>query len=300
MEMRLGRRRKQGGIAVLALAVAIALNGQAMLAEAATAAISAGQQADGQGFVTTAEQAVTNYTQKTYIGYDPQTGKDRAPEYYHYANEGAYTIAGLEGYQLYTIEDGTAFHATHCFDEANGQYWDLDLPYALYVPADYNPQKSYGLVLHIHDAGSMSSDPRLTLTESQAAANYASEAFQSLVKANGLAGVIVLCPAIAEFYPMDAAHLDYELRMARDNWTLSCAEPAIWQLMDKITKEYHIDPDRIYGSGQSMGGMTVMAMAAQQKRRQTTSTPWTGRILRRLSIIPRAGAVPARRAIIRA
>lgn len=266
MEMRLGRRRKQGGIAVLALAVAIALNGQALPAEASTAAAPAGQQADGQGFVTTAEQAVTNYTQKTYIGYDPQTGKDRAPEYYHYANEGAYTIAGLEGYQLYTIEDGTAFHATHCFDEANGQYWDLDLPYALYVPADYNPQKSYGLVLHIHDAGSMSSDPRLTLTESQAAANYASEAFQSLVKANGLAGVIVLCPAIAEFYPMDAAHLDYELRMARDNWTLSCAEPAIWQLMDKITKEYHIDPDRIYGSGQSMGGMTVMAMAAQQKK----------------------------------
>lgn len=78
MEMRLGRRRKQGGIAVLALAVAIALNGQAMLAEAATAAISAGQQADGQGFVTTAEQAVTNYMQKTYIGYDPQTGRARA------------------------------------------------------------------------------------------------------------------------------------------------------------------------------------------------------------------------------
>ena len=247
MEMRLRRRRKQGGIAVLALAVAIALNGQALPAEASTAAAPAGQQADGQGFVTTAEQAiksvkalgfvdtdgsklraiaveydrpiaakavskdafaiedygmtlsekdltqgsapgavekvyvndapavsaaggtssgryviievntdyqagrfprsyaitmaagvkqckaihtadgfilpseqaVTNYTQKTYIGYDPQTGRARAPEYYHYANEGAYTIAGLEGYQLHTIEDGTAFHATHCFDEAN-------------------------------------------------------------------------------------------------------------------------------------------------------------------------------------
>ena len=35
-------------------------------------------QADGQGFVTTAEQAVTNYMQKTYIGYDPQTGRARA------------------------------------------------------------------------------------------------------------------------------------------------------------------------------------------------------------------------------
>lgn len=71
------------------------------------------------GLILPSEQAVTNYTQKTYIGYDPQTGRARAPEYYHYANEGAYTIAGLEGYQLHTIEDSTAFHATHCFDEAN-------------------------------------------------------------------------------------------------------------------------------------------------------------------------------------
>lgn len=52
--------------------------------------------------------------------------------------------------------------------------------------------------------------------------------------------------------------------MARDNWTLSCAEPAIWQLMDHLTRQYYIDPDRIYGSGQSMGGMTIMAMAAQR------------------------------------
>lgn len=72
----------------------------------------------------------------------------------NYAKEGGYQIKGIEEYQLHTIEDGTAFHATHCFDEANGKYWDFDLPYALYVPADYSPQKKCGLVLHIHDAGS--------------------------------------------------------------------------------------------------------------------------------------------------
>lgn len=217
-----------------------------------------------EGIILPSDQAVTNYTKETYVGYDPQTGKSRPPESYNYAKEGDYQIKGIEGYQLHTIEDGTAFHATHCFDEANGKYWDFDLPYALYVPADYSPQKKYGLVLHIHDAGSMSSDPRLTLTESQAAANYASASFQALAKKNGLDGVIVVCPAIAEFYPMDAANPHYNLRMARDNWTLSCAEPAIWELMDAITQQYAIDPDRIYGSGQSMGGMTVMAMAAQR------------------------------------
>lgn len=217
-----------------------------------------------EGIILPSDQAVTNYTKEMYVGYDPQTGKRRPPESYNYAKEGGYQIKGIEEYQLHTIEDGTAFHATHCFDEANGKYWDFDLPYALYVPADYSPQKKYGLVLHIHDAGSMSSDPRLMLTESQAAANYASASFQALAKKNGLDGVIVVCPAIAEFYPMDAANPHYNLRMARDNWTLSCAEPAIWELMDAITQQYAIDPDRIYGSGQSMGGMTVMAMAAQR------------------------------------
>lgn len=217
-----------------------------------------------KGIILPSDEAITNYTKETYVGYDPQTGKPRAPEYYNYAKEGSYHIRGIEGYQLHTLENGTAFHAVHCFDEANGRYWDLDLPYALYVPKDYDPHKTYGLLLHIHDAGSMSADPRLTLTESQAASNYASEDFQNLARKNGLDGVIVVCPAIPEFYAMDEAHPHYELRMARDNWTLSCAEPAIWQLMDHLTRQYHIDPDRIYGSGQSMGGMTIMAMAAQR------------------------------------
>lgn len=217
-----------------------------------------------EGTILPSKEGKKNSVPYTYISYDPQTGKNRAPEQYDYAVDGTYTIDGLSGYELHTIEKGNAFRACHCFDEANGKYWDFDLPYALYVPKDYNPSGKYGLVLHIHDAGSMSSDPMLTLTESQAAANYASPWFQNLAKEKGLDGVIVLCPAVAEFYPMDKENPEYSLRMARDNWTLSCAAPAIWELMDHITRTYSIDRNRIYGSGQSMGGMTVMAMASQR------------------------------------
>lgn len=217
-----------------------------------------------EGTILPSKEGKKNSVPYTYISYDPQTGKNRAPEQYDYAVDGTYTIDGLSGYELHTIEKGNAFRAYHCFDEANGKYWDFDLPYALYVPKDYNPTGKYGLVLHIHDAGSMSSDPMLTLTESQAAANYASPYFQNLAKEKGLDGVIVLCPAVAEFYPMDKENPEYSLRMARDNWTLSCAAPAIWELMDHITRTYSIDRNRIYGSGQSMGGMTVMAMASQR------------------------------------
>ncbi|MBR0283180.1 MAG: hypothetical protein IJQ81_16580 [Oscillibacter sp.] len=214
--------------------------------------------------ITPSTAEVSNYEEVTYTGYDPNTGEARPPEYYNYAKAGTFAIAGIDGYELHTIESGTAFRATHCFDEANGQYWDFDLPYALYVPDDYDPAQSYALVFHLHDAGSMSSNPMLTLTESQAASNYASDWFQRLAKEQGLGGAIVVCPAIAEFFPMDSEHPNYELRISRDNWTLSCAAPAVWELLDELTQTYSIDPNRIYGSGQSMGGMTIMAMAAHR------------------------------------
>ena len=222
------------------------------------------------------DEAVSNSYVYEYIGINPMTGGFRDPEYYDYANEGTYTIDGIEGYELHMIASdaekyvGTGvetmepFKATHCFDEGNGQYWDFDLPYALYVPEDYDPAKEYALILHIHDAGSMDTNPMLTLCEAQGPRNYASKEVQDLFKAQGLGGAIVVCPAISETFYMDEENPTYNLRISRDNWTLSCAAPAVWQLMDSLTEKYNVDTNRIYGSGQSMGGMTVMAMAAQR------------------------------------
>ncbi|MGM9811924.1 MAG: alpha/beta hydrolase-fold protein [Muribaculaceae bacterium] len=229
-----------------------------------------------RGVIKPSAEAVSNSHEFEYVGINPQDGSKRKPERYIYANEGTYTIEGIEQYQLHMIdkdaeaykargiEVAKAFRATHCFDEANGKYWDFDLPYALYVPQDYDPAKQYALVLHIHDAGSMDTNPMLTLCEGQGPANYASERFQNLFKSQGLGGAIVVCPAISETYYMDAEHPSYNLRISRDNWTLSCAAPAIWQLLDELTSTYSVSADRIYGSGQSMGGMTVLAMASQR------------------------------------
>ena len=215
--------------------------------------------------ITPSTEKKINYEEFEYIGINPMTGGLRDPEYYNYALDGTYIIEGIEDYELHTIEDQTAFYAEHCFEEADGNYYDFWLPYALYVPEDYDPNLEYALVLHIHDAGSMSSDPRLTLTEAQGPANYASDRFQQLAKDQGLGGAIVVCPAIAEMFDMDGdGQGEFELRISRDNWTLSCGSQAVWKLMDHLTETYSIDTNRIYGSGQSMGGMTVMAMAAQR------------------------------------
>lgn len=215
------------------------------------------------GIITPSTKEKGNYYDYEYIGLNPQTGEPRPAEYYRYANNGTYTISEIQGYEVHSIGNG-AFKATNCFDEANGKYWNFELPYALYVPSDYDPSKKYALVLHLHDAGSMDIDPLLSLCESQGPANYASEEFRALLHKQGLDGAIVVCPAISEDFYMDENNPHYNLRIARDNWTLSCAAQAVLELMDSLTEKYNIDKNRIYGSGQSMGGMTVMALAAQR------------------------------------
>ena len=190
-----------------------------------------------------------------------------------------YTLADLNGYKLYTDNvtpaytgtapdgtatkyadatvlskvAGTAFQATHCFSEYDGQYHDVSLKYSLFVPADYDASKKYMAVLHIEDAGGLGDDPMISLTEAQAAANYASDRVQSLAKAQGYAGLIVVIPQIPQAGQSVA-----------DNLTGNEYMQATWKLMDFITSTYSIDTDRIFASGQSMGGMQALDMAAQR------------------------------------
>ncbi len=225
------------------------------------------------------EEAVTNYT-TVYT-----TDRNGVTTGTNYAVEGGYEIEGIDGYELHMLESdkekytsestfydnivGDAFHATYCFDEADGQYWDLDLAYALYVPEDYDPNQEYALLLHYHDASTMGTDPILTLTEASGPYDYASDEFQQLYKDQGLGGCIVVCPAISANYEAvnsvtGEVDSDHTMRVTQDNWTVTCVLAATWQLMDYMTDTYNIDMNRIYGTGQSMGGMAVLEMAAQR------------------------------------
>jgi predicted peptidase len=206
--------------------------------------------------VTASTTSFTNYTVVASTNMQGQT------TYTNTATPSKVTLTNVEDYKRFTNDsptvlgytpDGAAFHATNCFDEVDGKLHDVDLPYALYVPAGYDPRKKYMLVLHVHDAGALGTDPTITLTESKADANYASERVQRLAKEQGFAGLIVVAPQISQ-----------ALVTSRDNYSQSAGVPATWQLLDHIRSKYNVDPDRIYASGQSMGGMQVISMAAQR------------------------------------
>ena len=173
-----------------------------------------------------------------------------------YVIDGTYTLLGLEGFDIHTV-DGTGdlapFQATNCFEEATGEYMDVTVPYAIYVPEDYDPSKEYALAVHIGAAGCVSDDPLITLSVSSSAINLASAEVQQVVKDQGLGGMIVVCPQVPT-----------GLRSTRDNWSTSAAVGAHWQLLDEITETYNIDENRIFGTGHSMGGMQILEMAAQR------------------------------------
>lgn len=233
----------------------------ASVAKKYAAALAAGVKQVGsvesdKGVIVPAVEMVKNYDHVVIEGKKPN-GQPKRDEY-DLAREGTYTIEGIEGYKLHSVALGNAFHATNCFDEADGKLHDFDLAYALYVPEDYDPKGNYGLVLHIEDAGFLGTDeatcdPMIVLTEGQAPANFASAEVQAMAKKNGMDGLIVVCP---QFYEA--------IRTTRDNWSISCGVAGTWQLLDSLTEKYSIDENRIYGTGQSMGGMQVVAMAAQR------------------------------------
>jgi predicted peptidase len=244
--------------------VVITLNTDYQLAAVPTykAAMAAGIKQIGTFTTSAGTQVTASATEFTNYTVVAAVNMQGATTYTNTANPDTYNITNIKSFKRFANDtadvlgytpDGAAFHATNCFDEIDGLLHTVDLPYALYVPADYDASKKYMLVVHVEDAGALGDDPNITLTESKANVNYASAEVQQLAKDQGYAGLIVVAPQIAE-----------ALRSTRDNYSMSAAVPATWQLLDYITAHYNIDTDRIYASGQSMGGMQVVSMAAQR------------------------------------
>jgi predicted peptidase len=197
-----------------------------------------GQLYSGHYAISPNTRAVLNYTAG-------QTGNDRT------AQAGKYTITGVEGFKYYTNTPGTygaagpSFTAENCFSEETGLYQTVDMDYALYVPADYDPAKKYALVTVDHPAFSAGTHPFQAVATSRGASVFASDWAQQIVKTkHGLAGLIVVVPV-------------YTQRVG-DNAGTTAHFSALVKLWDQLQKTYSISADHIYGAGQSVGGMMIL------------------------------------------
>jgi pimeloyl-ACP methyl ester carboxylesterase len=112
------------------------------------------------------------------------------------------------------------------------------MKYNLYLPKDYEQGKSYPMVLFMPDASTVGKGSAWALEQGYGGIIWATEANQ---KKNPC---IVLVPS---FDGPDAA--------VNDNWETSDEVKVIPNLVEYIVSNYKVDRNRIYTTGQSMGGM---------------------------------------------
>ena len=195
---------------------------------------------------TVPPQEICNYTEKeTYNSFRGAYQTTREPIW------GTYKIKGIEGFKYFTSldtfgqADGPAFQKAHCFSEITGLYSDVALSYALFVPEDYNPEGRYALVTIENPAAAEGTHPLQSVLETRSPALMASAWAQDLVREkHGLDGLIVVVPTVTE--------------RVDDNGCTPAQYEAIAGLWDYLLAEYPIDPDHVYGMGQSVGGMILL------------------------------------------
>ncbi len=117
----------------------------------------------------------------------------------------------------------------------------IALGYNLYIPADYDPGRSYPLVLFMHDAGVTGPVVDSTLVQ-------------------GLGAVAFAGPEDQARHPAFVLAPQYDMQIANDASETTAHLEATLNLVRALVAQYRLDPARIYATGQSGGGMTAIAM----------------------------------------
>ena len=124
------------------------------------------------------------------------------------------------------------------FDDAET---GTSLQYYLFVPEDYDASQSYPLIQFIPDSSVVGKDAEAVLTQGWGGLIWATDAEQAKHAS------FVVVPVFTE-------------TIVDDNFNHSQQIDVAVRLLQSLTEEYSIDANRIYTTGQSMGGMTSFYM----------------------------------------
>ncbi len=115
--------------------------------------------------------------------------------------------------------------------------------YGLYVPHTYSPGKAYGLVICLHGAG-FTGDTYLERWQTRLGDEY-----------------VLACPTLRT-----------------GNWWTRTAEDLVQATIRAVSAKYHIDPDRVFLTGMSNGGIGAYVIGAHHARRFAAVVPMAGGI----------------------
>lgn len=170
------------------------------------------------------------------------------------------TEHGTDRYEIHIHRDSgkeirSHFQEDFFFDEEYG----ISMPYAIYVPSDYDRRKKYPLITCLHGTGEIQEPISAVLKKTQMATAFAEDSEK------GIRQCIVLVPKCEIRYDEDDnwTTLNQFVRGRTDSpfWPMPHLTVA-WRLIEKIKKDYRIDDKRLYLTGISSGafGAYVLAM----------------------------------------
>lgn len=129
-----------------------------------------------------------------------------------------------------------------------------NLPFRYFVPPGYDAAQAYPLILFLHGSGERGSD-------NEAQLNNAANGAMQLVGDSQLAlqPVFMVAP-----------------QCPTDGWWSGATLASAIGLVDQLAADYHIDPDRVYVTGLSMGGMGTWSAVTAQPARFAAAVPMSG------------------------
>lgn len=129
-----------------------------------------------------------------------------------------------------------------------------NLPFRYFVPPGYDSAQAYPVILFLHGAGERGSDNEAQLN------NNANGALQLIGNSQlALQPVLMIAP-----------------QCPTNGWWSGATLTTAIGLVDQIAASYHIDPDRVYVTGLSMGGMGTWSAITSQPTRFAAAVPMSG------------------------
>ena len=110
------------------------------------------------------------------------------------------------------------------------------MEYNLLVPEGYDGKQGYPLVLFMADASTVGKEPTAPLTQGYGALEFASDRDQRLHPS------FVLVPQYTDW-------------AVQDDWSTTDEVEMTIRLLAEVCRQYNVDTNRLYTTGQSMGGM---------------------------------------------
>lgn len=169
-------------------------------------------------------------------------------------------------YVDYLLEESKYFAYEEHFSYETFQNADTTLPYRIYVPFNYDPEKSYPLLLNLHGAGLRGNDNQRQL-------NFIDDAMKNPdLEVDEAIILFPQCSSDGKWVDTAWSLGSYSLDSTPETKELK----AVLELIGLLQQNYSIDASRLYVMGFSMGGYGTWYLMMKYPELFTAGIPMCG------------------------